>query len=138
MALTRVVRDPVIADMPASLRRADVKSSCVCKAPASEKAKVLSWCHAGVTPISRIWLLGSGFSDLASSLLRVDRLDGGFEGVIIGAAVVIPMSRVLMVADIDCEATGSSQSPDTRIARSVSSCLVSSRAVFVESRFDGN
>ena len=61
-------------------------------------------------------LLGSGFSDLAPSLLKFDRLDGGSEGVIIGAAVVMPMSRVLMVADLDCEATGSSQSPDTRIA----------------------
>jgi hypothetical protein len=81
-------------------------------------------------------LLGSGFSDLAPSLLRVDRLDGGFEGVIIGAAVVITISRVLMVADLDCEATGSSQSPDTRIARSINSYLKSSRAVIVESSFD--
>jgi len=47
-------------------------------------------------------LLGSGFSDLASSLLSVDRLDGGFEGVIEVAAVVIPMSRVLVGADLDC------------------------------------
>jgi hypothetical protein len=82
-------------------------------------------------------LLGSGFSDLAPSLLKEDRLDGGSEEVIIGAAVVMPMSRVLMVADLDCEATGSSQSPDTRIARSVTSCLVSSRAVIVEPCFDG-
>jgi hypothetical protein len=43
-----------------------------------------------------------------------------------------------MVADLDCEATGSSQSPDARIARSVNFYVVSSRAVFVESRFDGN
>ena len=78
----------------------------------------------------------TNFSDLAPSLLKFDRLDGGFEGVIEVAAVVITMSRVLMVADLDCEATGSSQSPGTRIARSVTSCLVSSRAVFVESRFD--
>ena len=60
-------------------------------------------------------LLGSGFSDLAPSLLKVDHLDVGFEGVIEVAAVVIPMNRALMVADLDCEATGSSQSPDTRI-----------------------
>ena len=79
----------------------------------------------------------TNFSDLAPSLLRVDRLDGGFEGVIIGAAVVITISRVLMVADLDCEATGSSQSPDTRIARSINSYLKSSRAVIVGPSFDG-
>ena len=78
------------------------------------------------------------FSDLAPPLLKVERSDGCFKEVLEVAAVVIPMSGVLMVADIDCEATGSSQSPDTRIARSVSSCLVSSRAFFVESRLDGN
>ena len=83
-------------------------------------------------------LLGSGFSDLAPSLLKEDRLDGGFEGVIIGAAVVITISRVLMVADLDCEATGSSQSPDTRIARSINSYLKSSRAVSVEPILDDN
>jgi hypothetical protein len=54
--------------------------------------------------------------DLASSLLKVDRLDDGFEEVIEVAAVVIAMSRVLVGADLDCEITGSSQSPDTRIA----------------------
>ena len=83
-------------------------------------------------------LLGSGFSDLAPSLLRVDRLDGGFEGVIEVVAVVITISRVLMVADLDCEATGSSQSPGTRIARSMTSYVVSSRAVSFGSRFDDN
>ena len=44
----------------------------------------------------------NNFSDLAPSLLQVDRLDGGFEEVVEVAAVVIPMSRVLMVADLDC------------------------------------
>jgi len=83
-------------------------------------------------------LLGSGFSDLAPSLLKVDHLDVGFEGVIEVAAVVIPMNRALMVADLDCEATGSSQSPDTRIARSIASYLVSWRAVIVESSLDDN
>jgi hypothetical protein len=83
-------------------------------------------------------LLESGFSDLAPSLLKEDRLDGGSEEVIIGAAVVMPMSRVLMVADLDCEATGSSQSPDTRIARSMTSYVVSSRAVSVEPILDDN
>jgi hypothetical protein len=78
------------------------------------------------------------FSNLAPSLLKFDRLDGGSEEVIIGAAVVMPMSRVLVGADFDCEATGSSQSPDTRIARSVTSCLVSSRAVSVEPILDDN
>jgi len=78
------------------------------------------------------------FSDLAPSLLEVDRLGGGFEGVIEVAAVVITMSRVLVGADLDCEATGSSQSPDTRIARSITSYVVSSRAVIVESSFDDN
>jgi hypothetical protein len=48
------------------------------------------------------------------------------------------MNRVLMVADLDCEATGSSQSPDTRIARSITSYVVSSRAVVVESSLDDN
>jgi hypothetical protein len=48
------------------------------------------------------------------------------------------MSRVLFGADLDCEVTGSSQSPDTRIAPSVIYYFVSSRAVIVESRFDGN
>jgi hypothetical protein len=80
----------------------------------------------------------TNFPDLAPSLLKVDRLDGGFEGVIEVAAVVIPMSRVLVGADLDCEATGSSKSPDTRIARSVTSCLVSSRAVSVEPILDDN
>ena len=80
----------------------------------------------------------TNFSDLAPSLLRVDRLDGGFEGVIEVAAVVIPVSRVLVGADLDCEATGSSQSPDTRIARSVTSYVVSSRAVSVEPILDDN
>jgi hypothetical protein len=83
-------------------------------------------------------LLGSGFSDLAPSLLKFDRLDGGSEGVIDVAAVVITISRVLMVADLDCEATGSSQSPDTRIARSIPSYVVSSRAVSVEPILDDN
>ena len=78
------------------------------------------------------------FSDLAPSLLKEDRLDGGFEGFIEVAAVVIPMSRVLVGADLDCEATGSSQSPDTRINRSITSYVVSSRAVIVESCFDDN
>ena len=68
--------------------------------------------------------------------MKVDHLDGGFEGVIEVAAVVMPMSRVLVGAYLDCEATGSSQPPDARIARSVNSYVVSSRAVFVESRFD--
>ena len=80
----------------------------------------------------------TNFSDLAPSLLRVDRLDGGFEGVIEVAAVVIPVSRVLVGADLDCEATGSSQSPDTRIARSITSYVVSSRAVSVEPILDDN
>ena len=83
-------------------------------------------------------LLGSGFSDLAPSLLKVDHLDGGSEGVIEVVAVVIPMSRVLVGADLDCDATGSSKSPDTRIARRITSYVVSSCAVIVESSFDGN
>jgi hypothetical protein len=81
---------------------------------------------------------GTYFSDLGPSLLKVDRLDGGFEGVIKVAAVVITISRVLVGADLDCEATGSSQSPGTRIAQSITSYVVSSRAVTVESCFDGN
>ena len=48
------------------------------------------------------------------------------------------MSRVLVGADLDYEATGSSQSPDTRIARSITSYVVSSRAVIVGSSFDDN
>jgi hypothetical protein len=91
-----------------------------------------------VTPSSRIWLLGSGFSDLASSILKADRLNVGFEEVIEVAAVVITMSRVLVGADLDCEATGSSQSSDTRIARSITSYVVSSRAVSVEPILDDN
>jgi hypothetical protein len=43
-----------------------------------------------------------------------------------------------MVADLDCEATGSSQSPGTRIARSMTSYVVSSRAVSVEPILDDN
>ena len=39
--------------------------------------------------------------DLAPSPLRVDRLDDGSEGAIEVAAVVITMSRVLMVADLN-------------------------------------
>jgi hypothetical protein len=70
--------------------------------------------------------------------LKFDRLGGGFEGVIEVAAVVLTISRVLMVADLDCEATGSSQSPGTRIARSVTSYVVSSRAVSVEPILDDN
>jgi len=65
-------------------------------------------------------------------------LDGGFEGVIEVAAVVIKMSRVLVGADLDCEATSSNQSSDTRIARRITSYVVSSCAVIVESSFDGN
>jgi len=124
----------VLADVPISLRFADVKSPCVWKAPASEKPCVFSDPRSEL--VSR--RCDSNFSDLASSLLGVDRLDIGFEGVIEVAAVVIPMNRVLMVADLDCEITGLSQSPDTRIARSIASYLVSWRAVIVESRFDGN
>ena len=50
----------------------------------------------------------------------------------------MPMSRVLVGADLDCEATGSSQSPGTRIGRSMTSYVVPSRAVSFGSRFDGN
>jgi len=70
--------------------------------------------------------------------LEVDRLDVGFEEVVEIAALVTLMSRVLVGADLDCEATGSSQSPNTRIARSVASYFVSSRVVSVESSFDGD
>jgi hypothetical protein len=70
-------------------------------------------------------LLGSGFSDLASSLLTADRLDDDSEEVIEVAAVVITMSGVLFGADLDCEATGSSQSPGTRIARDIKHYCVS-------------
>jgi len=48
------------------------------------------------------------------------------------------MSRVLVGADLACEATGSSQSPDTRIARGITSYVASSRAVIVGSSFDDN
>jgi len=117
----------VIADVAFSYLRADVKS------PAPEKPCV---CKGSGELVSR--RRDTNFSDLASSLLKVNRLDDGSEGVIEVAAVVVPMSRVLMVADLDCEATGSSQSPDTRIARSVTSCLVSLSEVIVESSFDDN
>jgi hypothetical protein len=76
--------------------------------------------------------------DPTPSLLKADCLDGGFEGVIEVVAVVIPMSRVLVGAYLDCEATGSSQPPDARIARSVNSYVVSSRAVSVEPILDDN
>jgi hypothetical protein len=91
-----------------------------------------------VTPTSRIWLLGSGFSDLATPPLKVDCLDDGSEGVIEVAAVVTPMIRVLVGADLDCEGTGSSQSPDTRIAQSINSYLVLSHAVSFEPIVDGD
>jgi hypothetical protein len=100
----------VLADVPISLRFADVKSPCVWKALRLKRIGCIS-----VTPACH-QLLGSGFSDLAPSLLKEKRLDVGFLEVIEVAAVVITMSRFLMVADLDCEATVSTQSPDTRIA----------------------
>ena len=78
------------------------------------------------------------FLDLAPPVLQFDRLDDGSEGVIEVAALVIPMSRVLFGADLDCEVADSSQSPDTRITRSVDYYFVSWRAVIVESSLDGN
>jgi len=70
--------------------------------------------------------------------LEVDRFDDDSEGVIEGAAVVIPMSRVLVGKDLDCEGTGSSQSPDTRIAQSINFYLVLSHAVSFEPIVDGD